>query len=261
MRDPRGASIYGNFLRFSDPAWVQKLRQGALYIVVGIFVTIGAVIVGIILGALATMGLPARQMLLQFLALGGNVLVVLGTWFLTEPDPSGVGEDEYGTVRKVIRITLLIGIMNTFLSFVSSISTFAPTPRQLITVISALCGIANVIGLIAQLQDCAKLAARIPDQALTNRANFLKVALSISYGLLIMVGIVFALMAFSRGLAGPNGGLMMTLGCSGGILGIAALVFFIMYLLMMDKFRRRFGEQALFAEQAWAGHPRASGSA
>jgi hypothetical protein len=258
---PVAVSIYGNLLRFSDPAWLQKLRKGALYIVAGVLVGIGAVIVGMIFGALATLQLPSRQVLIQFLALGGNVLVVLGTWFLTEPDPSGIGEDEYGTARKVIRITLLLGIMNTFLGFVSSFSVFAPTAHQLIMVISGLFSIANIVGLIAQLQYCAKLAARIPDQALTNRANFLKIALSSVYGFLVVFGIVVELTVYLRGLTGPNAGFMIAAGCFAGLVGLAALVFFVMYLFMMDKFRRRFGEQAAYAEQVWAGHPHSSGPA
>ena len=30
----------------------------------------------------------------------GNLLMLIGSWQMTEPDPSGVGEDRYGTVIK-----------------------------------------------------------------------------------------------------------------------------------------------------------------
>ena len=256
---PVGVSVFGNLLRFSDPAWVRKLAQGARYILVGIFFIIAVVILGVVAGAIAGATRAIRpgtvQILVQLFALGGNVFVVVGSWFITEPDPSGIGEDEYGTARKVIRITLLLGVVNTFVNFAPNASALPPVGRQLILVIGALAGIAGVVGLIAQLQYFAKLALRIPDTGLAARANFLKVALSTTYGLLILVGIVASLTVFARGMGAPNSGAMITIGCSSGILGLASLIFGVMYLFMINRFRRRFREQTVLAEQLWAEHP------
>jgi hypothetical protein len=261
---PVGVSIYGNLLRFSDPAWVGKLADGARYILVGIFMIVVAVIVGMIMGAVLGATGVARigtiQILVQLISLCGGIFSLVGSWFITEPDPSGIGEDEYGTARKVIRVTLLIQLASFPLNFASQRTVLPPAQRQLIVAISGLMSIAGVVGLIAQLQYFGKLAGRIPDQGLASRANFLKVALSTCYGFLILIGIVAGLMVFARGVAAPNSGIMIGFGCGAGIFGLASLVFGIMYLFMIERFRGRFREQAVLAQQSWAAHPHGGAS-
>jgi hypothetical protein len=47
-------------------------------------------------------------------------------------------------------------------------------------------------------------------------------------------------------------GALIGLGCMTAITGIAALVFGIMYLFMLDRFRRALGEQGAAAQAMWA---------
>jgi hypothetical protein len=149
---------------------------------VGIFIIIAVVICGAAAGAIAgaTGGMSVRtvQVIFQLLSLGGSIFSLIGSWFITEPDPSGIGENEYGTARKVIRITLLIQLASVPLNFAGEATVLPPVGRQLILVISGLLGICGIVGLIAQLQYFGKLAVRIPDPSLASRANFLKFALS-----------------------------------------------------------------------------------
>jgi hypothetical protein len=255
---PVGVSIYGDLLKYSDPAWVRKLGQGAFYILLGIFVVIATVLLTVVLGAARILSPPANEMFGHLLNLVGSVLTLIGSWLLTEPDPSGVGEDKYGTSRKVIRVTLLIDVLNSFLTFISTFSILPPQAHQLLQGVTALCGIAGVVGMFAQLQYLGKLALRIPDKSLSDRANFLKIAFSITYGFLILIGIVTVLIMWGRTPNAGNLGVMIPIGCVGGIAGIAAVVFGVMYLFMIDRFRRGFNSQAVLAEETWSGHPRAS---
>jgi hypothetical protein len=258
---PVGVSIYGGLLRYSDPAWLRNLGRGAGYILTGIFIVIVASFLGGFLTAARVVPLQSLQMYTQLVSFVGNIFVLIGSWLITEPDPSGIGEDQYGVSRKVIRVTLLLGAFNSLLSFVASISSIPIASRQPLYLIAGVLGIASVVGLFAQLQYFSKLAVRIPDAKLSERANFLKIALFVTYGLLIVLGIVMILLTTVRGAARTNPQMLLPIGCSAGVIGIAAVVFGVMYLFMLDRFRRAFGQQAALAEQIWAGHQRPSGPA
>ena len=66
-----------------------------------------AVLFGILSGVVGAFGIPVLG---QVLGLVGGLLALYGTWLLTEPDPSGIGEDRYANSRKVIRLALLVGL-------------------------------------------------------------------------------------------------------------------------------------------------------
>lgn len=253
---PVGVSIYGELLRFSDPSWVHKLAQGVFFILVGIFIIIGVVILAIFLAGVRALAPHANQIFIRFLSFCGNVFVLIGSWFVTEPDPSGIGEDKYGTSRKVIRVTLLLGVLNSLLTFVSQFSVLQPPGRQLIQAIGSVLGLAGIVGVFAQLQYFAKLALRIPDDSLSGRASFLKTALSVSYGLFLLLGLVFIVASWGHPALAPA---ITPVGCAAGILGIALMFFGILYLFMIDRFRRRFNEQAALARQIWGSRPPIAG--
>ncbi len=261
---PVGASIFGNLLRFSDPTWVGKLSQGAQYLLVGILVILGETISSVAAHAVgrATGAIQpgTHQTLFQLLSLGGSFFIAVGSWFITEPDPSGIGEDEYGTARNIIRGTCLLWVAIKFVDLASNLSTLPSTGAQLLSAIGYVSAIASVVGLIAQLQYFAKLAWRIPDPRLASRANFLKVALSATYCITILVGLVGYWGSLRPGVGTPISVVIM-MSCSAIIMILATVIFGAMYLFMIVKFRRRFSEQAMLAEQLWATHSRGSGPA
>ncbi len=241
-----GLSVRGDFLRYSDPGWVRKLHRGTRLIIWAVVVIVLGVIVGVALGiglnnAVLAAALPVTAMLI------GYVLYLLGTWLLTEPDPSGLGEDQYGTSRKIIRIALLLGVVNQAMEIARQ---FAPIPealRSTLTLIGFAFSVAGLVALFAQLQYLKKLAMRIPDQPLANRARFLMYAIGISYGLVIVLGLLTGLLV---GVGGP--GPAIALGGIAGIAGLALLVFMFMYLRLLERIGKRFAQEADAAEQTWA---------
>ena len=239
-----GLSVQGDLLRFSDPGWVRTLQHGVRFILYGIAVIIIGMILLAVVAAVTRGRLPV---LTALVSIGGYVLILIGTWRLTEPDPSGIGEAQYGTARRLIRLTLLIGAGNFVLNLFQSTVALPGPVLAAFAVLGFLSGVAGLVGLFAQLQYIKKLSLRIPDQALADRAHFLTYALGISYGLILVVAVVVALMARSRAGLGAMG----SMGCAAGIIGLAMLVFGVMYLFMLDKLGRRFGEQADAAEQSW----------
>lgn len=239
-------SAQGDLLRFSDPAWLGTLHRGVVLLLSGIAV----MIIGGIVAALLTAALPGLGQVMNALTgLAGYGLMVAGSWLMTEPDPSGLGEDRYGTARKLIRITLLVGVSHYVVELMASGFTFPPAARIVAQGIAVIGGIASVIGVFAFLQYIGKLALRIPNERIVSRARFLKWALAITYSLLVVGGFAFALAMPG---AGPPAGTAFAAGaCVMGVVFLALIVFGIMYLFMLDRLRKALKEQAQTAALTW----------
>jgi hypothetical protein len=106
--------------------------------------------------------------------------------------------------------------------------------------------IVSIIGTCAQLHYLEKLATRIPDSGLSWRAHFLKFALPISYG-----GMVIMALAAAFAARVGSGGLMAA-GCFSGLFSLGVLVFGIMYLGLLERLGKRFKEQVRIANDSWA---------
>lgn len=239
-----GYSLQGDLLRFCDPNWVDILRGGASLFIWGIV----TIFVGSIAGSFlqASTGSPVLAILA---ILAGWVLTTVGWWKMTEPDPSGLGEDRYGTPRKIIRIALIVSIFAQVIDHLPQLTKLDPASALAVQVVAVVLGLVGIVGFFAQLLYLKRLALRIPDAQLSGRAGFLMKALPISYGAMIVLGILAALMM--RNSSPPSGGLG-GLGCAAGIIGITVLVFGIMYLLLVEKMGKRFKEQAAIARRSWA---------
>jgi hypothetical protein len=247
---PVGYSFHGDLLRFCDPNWVETLYKGAKSFIIGIVVIIlGSIVVGM-MGAATGSG--AVVVLLGLVVLVGWGLTVLGWWRLTEPDPSGLGEDQYGTSRKIIRFALIVGIVQQILNLLQRMLGPESSLTIVLMVLGLVAGIIGVVGFFAQLTYLKKLALRIPDQPLSDRANLLLYGLPISYGLVIVLGGLMALTVRNAQPGAGAGGALAGFGCVMLIVGIAVLVFAIMYLFLVEKMGKRFKQEADAARATWA---------
>ena len=222
---PAGLSALGDLLRFSDPEWLDRfLYRGVRLIIWGVVV----LILGTIAGGLVAVavGVPG---LAHLPALAGHVLMLVGSWLMTAPDPSGIGEDRYGMFRKTIRIGVVVAASNSLLDLAN---TFAPDPMQVVIRIAAYGAVVfGIVAFIATMQYLRRLSQRIPDDKLAARAHFLTYAFPIPYVLL---------------LAGTLAGVRLA-----AILALPVLVFGIMYLLLIERFGKRVKEQVQLARQTW----------
>lgn len=184
----------------------------------------------------------------DIITLAGQGLIIYGTWQLTEPDPSGLGEDQYGTIRKFIRIALLVGIAGTILDIMSNALSLPLPFMQMLAVVQGLAGLVGIIGFCCQLIYLSRLTMRLPDDAMSRRAKSLAWTIGISYGVVFVVGIIAALIVSG----GTPGGGLAVLGCAGGIFGLAVLIAGIMYLLLLERFAKRMKAEAEMARQTWA---------
>jgi len=252
---PVGVSVMGDLLRFSNPQWLRKLQSGVKLILWSIVVAI----LGTLGVSILSIANPALRELTPVVSIIAGIMGLIGAWWLTEPDPSGVGEDKYGTSRRIIRVTLIVGVCNTVLTLIQQASALPPTARITLGVITLIAGLVGVVGQFAQLNYLSKLALRIPDFALSDRARFLMWAIGISYGVVIVFGAI-AYMAIStgKGPTGPNSAGVMTGGCIAGLAGLALLVFWLMYLRLLHNLGKAFGAQAVAADATWANAATAS---
>jgi hypothetical protein len=244
-------SIHGDLLRFSDPAWLRRLQGGVRLILASVAVTLFAVVLGFLAVTVLRSTIIDLRFANSLIAIAGALLGFWGGWQLTEPDPSGLGEDRYGTSRKIIRVSLAIGIANTALQFIEKLSTVRPEIAMTLSLIGAGSGLIGIVGEFAQLNYLAKLAMRIPDVALAARAGFLKWAFCLSWGFILLVGVVMRVARTMSGIAGPSA-VLQALACPMGIAFVLGVIFGIMDLLMLWRFAKRFGESAAAAELTWA---------
>ena len=232
-------SLQGTLLRYSDPNWVETIRRGFARMIAGITIVVAVIIVAIILGAMRMLDVIV---LVQLVGIAGWLIYMWGIWLITEPDPSGLGEDQYGTSRKIIRVGVVCQAVGQVLEFVQE-DRMPPGARLLLTIVAVLLGIVALVAIYAQLQYLQKLALRIPDLKLSQRSRFLKLAIVISYGTLIVSGLGVVL------LGGGVGSVVSGLGAALG--GLALLVFALMYLRLLGRMKKSFQEQVLVARATW----------
>jgi hypothetical protein len=193
----------------------------------------------------------------SWLSIVAGALGVYGAWLLIEPDPSGLGEAQYATSRKLVRVALLVGVGGSVLDAMAE-SLPGSLPRALIVgivVIAAAAGIFGVVGEFAKFIYLEKLAKRMPDGKLAARARVLRWGFGITLGVLAVLGsiltIIVALKGGIRAMGATPGAVFGALGGFMAVAAIAFIVFGVMTLFFYIRMRRALFEQHAMAQQAW----------
>ncbi len=241
-----GQSIYGNLLRFSDPQWVDKLARGVNLILWGIVALIASFIVGMVVGR-------GDPMLTQVIGFLGGLVELAGAWLLTEPDPGTQEQPQTISARRLVRFLLIVGVFHSLLSMITPASMH---PMLSIAMASLLfvAACVGVVGQFAQIYYLEKIALRIPDQKLAARARLVLWGFGIPLAVLTLMGALMMFTALSMKQI-PGAGRMpiiLTFSCVGGLAALAALVFGILYLIMLFQFNRVLKEQSDYARSTWA---------
>jgi len=244
---PIGLSTTGDLLRFADPDWVEKVARGLKIILWMILVGLIAGILSVIAGA--TVGEEAGTILMFVVQL----ITFYGVWLMTEPDPSGIGEDPNITARKVIRITLVVGLLNSPLQFALGALDLPGAGVILVGLIMLLVGLVGLVGEFAKFIYYERLARRIPEASLAGRARFLKWAFTITLAVMVVVGGIAAIVGATTptGAGGAGPGLAL-FGCLALPAALAMLVFSVMTLFLLLRLRKAIAEQARIARATWA---------
>jgi len=247
---PIGLSNNGDLLRYSDPAWVTKLANGIGYVLYGVQACYVPVA---FLSILSVINFVSAQLIMVAVALGnltGNILILAGAWLLTEADPSGFGEDSYGTVRKTIRIALAAGLANSFLGLPTQLMTLAPSTLLFIELLHAVSQLFSLAGMAALFHYLSKLAKRIPDPGASWRAQLGTVLFTGGQAAWFVCVTDNQIDRLRRAASAAIG-----VGRIQAIISLVGLVdcfLFAFAMMLIWRFRRGFKEQAIIAKQIWA---------
>ncbi len=239
---PIGLSVSGDLLRFADPQWAATVGRGLTIILWMILVAIIISFINVFLVRVLGATIPA---LLGFAA---SVVSFYGVWLMTEPDPSGIGEDPNLTARKVVRITLVVAIIGAGLGVFlqAGLTGLLGTIVGLLVFLTTLVGLA---GEFAKFIFYEHLAKRIPDKMVAKRARFLRWAWVITMGIGVLAGALGGLASAASPGSNAVAGIFACLVLP---VGLAFLVFGIITISMLIRLRRLVVEQARIAEQTWA---------
>jgi hypothetical protein len=255
---PVERSVHSNLVRYSDPAWIRKLRLGTILVYAGfaisILLGIALAVTVSVLGTPGGIG-PRTVELIGNLAslaifLTGGVMILVGNWFLTTPDPSGIGEDDYGRPRLVARILLVIS----GLSFpVSSAIQLLDVTGIATIVWGVLTTLIAVSGYVALLIYISRFTRRLPDTKLGKAARSVWkwiIGVTASYAVLMTV---FATIVATAIFAGPGAGgpgpVFMTSSCGLVIVMLLGVLLFFRFIRILVRLRQRLGEQLKLAAQ------------
>jgi len=238
---PAEISISNDLLRYSEPTYLHTLRRGIHLIFLGIITGFVAAILTVVLFRSA--GASPLGALVRFAA---AIPDLVGSWMLTAPDPSGVGESRYGTIRRTIRYCIIAGAADSFIDTMLGVGSIPHATLLGFKVLSILVEIAKLVGQIALLAYLSQLAIRIPDDNLGSRSRSLQMWIGSLQGIMLVASVLLGFM--QRQPRGP----WMVLGCAGGIAWLVLLVLYINYLFMLGKFATRFREEGERSRLLWA---------
>lgn len=204
--------------------YLLQLRSGLTMVVTGILCNIGLMLIAVAIGAASRFGssLPGGaasawgtsvQLITQLLGLGLSVLVLLGWWKITTPDPSRIGAGLDVKPRQIIRVAVVVQVATSLVGLLP-IAAEMGSPPAAIPLAFATMGIglvgtaAWITQFFAAMLYLQWLARRVPDDKLhadTKRFMWL----------------------------GP---LLYVVGCV--LLGLGPIVALVLYLLMLFTLRK-----------------------
>lgn len=249
---PIAVSVCGDYLRFSHPHWLSEVASGIMLILWGMLITF---VLAIVAGFVFAKD-PAMR---QFLAMAGSALGLCGAWMMTRRDPSGIGETKNLNARQLVRAAAIASLTAAVIQFVVTLPGVPLGGLRELAMIAGICGLLTIVGEFAKLQYLQRLTARLPDETLVWRASGLKWALALTYGVMILAGVLAAAALFSMDFSGgPRSGNI------GGALGVAAamsclalpaaivlLVIAVMIISLLYRTAQEIRAQIPLANEAW----------
>lgn len=287
-----GRSLHGDLLRFCDPDWVQKLASGMNWIVAGIVATVALSCAGGGLAGALSIWRPGDFVLpmiaAQFI---GAMILFVGYWRVTSPDPGRVQTENQLAARRLVRGTQIISLATIPLTPVLGASS--TLIRATITIART---IVWIVGLLALSIYARQLALRIPDDKLARSTRIVMwgftlvaalTAASTVAGAILLASVKPAAVFPTTMTAAPPGGraritlpsgsrtlttnvaipipvppppglagLGALFGFAGCGVGVAALVFGVWSLRLIDRYRKALNEAANLARRTWAAQVR-----
>jgi len=235
-------------LRFCDPQWLVKLRLGAS---LKLWAIATGIILGFVVGFLVSfLSLPI--VLVQLVTLASSAIGIWGTWCVTAQEPRIALNEETLTLRKFIRGSAIASAIGSILLIAGNA---APLSSVVLLIGAILCN-AGYAATYGELFYFRRFGNRIPDPDLV-RSTTRMIILAPIYGVILVAGIV-ATRLFAKTIAtgpgtsaagaaapapvalAPSWGVTVGVGVCGGL--VLGLIFFLWYVRLLTKYKKRFTE-------------------
>lgn len=231
---PVGLSTRGNFLQYANPEWVAKVAKGLQIVFWMIIVEIA---LSVCFGNTITPIAPVIDVLT-------TIINVFGVWLMTEPDPSGIGEEKNVSARKIVRISAVLAAASVALdnALETGSAALPDTFVALLTIIGVATVLAQLVAFIAQYTYFAIIARRIPNEALVVRSMMIQKSMIVFMVVAIVAAIISELAGSAADIA-----LIFFLPVA-----IGALIFGIMTIVLIYRLQVAVTNEANAARVNWA---------
>lgn len=236
---PVANSLREDWLRYSDPAWIRQVAQGAR-------VLAWTIIAGIVLGMVAGGIKSADEKLGVLIELATNAAVSLvqvwAVWLATTPEPAKEIEPQV-TARALARWGTLGSAVANLVSMVLALgSTGMSQANAAFAVVAGVMGLAGFFGTFVYARS---LALRMPDPVLASQTK------TVMWGYVITMGVGLLFVAIAAVTAGASGVGVAPLAAVACGVGIGGLVFGIWSIVLALRYSARLLAAADAAEHNW----------
>ncbi|HEX8914518.1 MAG TPA: hypothetical protein VF796_19370, partial [Humisphaera sp.] len=199
-------------------------------------------------------------------ALIGGLVIALGTWMMSTPDPTGAGGPSVKSVRSFLRATIVVSMIAA-VGYAAFAVVTGPAEAQHGTagiVLGALSYLVQGAMSVAEGIYLAHLASRVPAPALQGRLKLSGGVVGVCMAIMGLLGAASQAM-FGADLEGgrtPNmasAGPLVAVGCISGLAGLTVLAFVIVLVVGMGQLAGHFREARRYALNVY-GQPAGGGT-
>ncbi len=169
-----GRSIHGDLLRFCDPAWVDRLAKGSRWIIGGFLASLALSLARIGIGFASAGGNQPVPLLVAGLILASaaaGLMIVIGIWWLTTPDPGEIQAEPSLAARALARWCVMPQIIVWPLRMIWYSGGLLPPLLVVLKTVATVVGVVVLVGQVAGLVYLRRLALRIPRAPLARQTR------------------------------------------------------------------------------------------
>lgn len=250
-------SLRGNLLAYSSPEYLGQLTLGARLV----WWSIAAILIGIVAGVLFNAAPASFSAVLgPLISIAASALGLAGWWLLSTPDPAA-GADRDARARRVLRAAVVVSaacfLVNTvialslgvrspgFLGFLRAPAAPQSAGQAVSAIAMLLAGIASLVANVAWLVQffaamvyLRAVAPRVPDMKIASRARVLMWFMGTIVAMIVLMFLIALILAAVT----QSGNAMLGLMLPACLLGVAFLVWFVLYIGLIDRIKRRLVE-------------------
>ncbi len=197
-------SLHGDLLRYSDERYLAALHRGVVLILAAVAAQLVIVVLSIVVGfSMAWARPPATTLpfLVSLAAAAVSLVLLLGWWLFSAPDPAFAGTDRGTTARGVVRATVASEALLTAAgAAVDAWSTTAigQPVDVLVMAVGAAQLLASAVRFFASMLYLRWLATRLPNPQVDARAKRLMWLGPLLYtvGALVCIGPLIAIVLY-----------------------------------------------------------------